>query len=318
MGSKLICRMPRKTITTKRALVTSFVVDTVDIVTNVVVALITGSAVMLAEAMQGLADLTAVSLLLVGHRRAGKTATPTHPFGFGKEAYFWALLSAVIILLFTATMSFYSGLQSFLHPEPVEFVLLAYIFLGLAMVTNGYAFSVSARKLLDGRSIVLLPQAFMRTVHIAPRTTFVLDSLGFLAAFFGFIALLLYGVTGDGRYDGIGAMIIGAMLALSSIVLLTSVKAFIIGKRASAEIEDTIKEATLSVPGVEGVLDLRTMMLGSENLLVNLEVHFHDGLVTDEIEKTIDTIKRKVGHKIPGRTYIQVEPETPSRRSQKL
>src|SRR5688572_5909990 len=112
--------MAQKKITTKRALITSFVVDVVDIVTNVVVAFITGSAVILAEAMQGLADLTAVSLLLIGHKRAGKIETQIHPFGFGKEAYFWALLAAVIILLFTATLSFYSGLQAFLHPEPIN------------------------------------------------------------------------------------------------------------------------------------------------------------------------------------------------------
>lgn len=306
--------MPRKTITAKRALITSFVVNIIDIVTNVVVAIITGSAVMFAEAMQGFADLTAVGLLLIGHRRAGRTATPTHPFGFGKEAYFWALLSAVIILLFTATISFYSGLQNLLQPKPVEFIAVAYIILGVAMVTNGYSFSVSARKLLDGKSIMKLPQAFMRTAHIALRTTVVLDSLGFLAAFFGLITLALYGITGDGRFDGIGAMIIGVILAFASIVLLSSVKAFIIGKRASAETEEAIKQAALSVDGVEHVLDLRTMMLGSENLLVNLELHFKDGLVTDDIEKIIDKVKRKVGHRIPGRTYIQVEPETPSAR----
>lgn len=300
-----------KTITTKRALLTSFVVDAVDIITNVIVAIITGSAVMLAEAMQGLADLTAVSLLLVGHKRAGKVETRMHPFGFGKEAYFWAVLAAVIILLLTATMSFYSGLQSFLHPEPVQFVALAYAFLVFAMVTNGYAFSVSARKLLEGRSILQLPQAFMRTVHIAPRTTFVLDSLGFLAAFFGFSALVMYGLTGDARYDGIGAMVIGLLLATASIVLLTNVKVFIIGKRASPDIEEAIKEAALGVPGVVDILDLRTMMLGSDNLLVNIEIHFKDGLVTDEIEAVIDAVKRKVGTRIPGRTYIQVEPETP-------
>jgi cation diffusion facilitator family transporter len=299
-----------KTITTKRALITSFIVDVVDITTNIVVAVLTGSAVMLAEAMQGLADLTAVGLLMIGHKRASKTATQMHPFGFGKESYFWALLAAVIILLFTATMSFYSGVESFLHPQPVEYVGLAYIVLALAMVTNGYAFTISARKLLEGRSIASLPRAFMQTVHIAPRTTFVLDSLGFLAALFGFIALLSYGATGDGRYDGIGAMAIGVILAVSSIILLLSVKAFIIGKRASPETEAVIKQAALSVPGIENVLDIRTMMLGSEDLLINLELHFKDGLVTDEIESIIDTVKRKVGKKISGKTYIQVEPES--------
>lgn len=301
----------KPTITTTRTLLTSFAVDAIDVITNTAIAFITGSAVMLAEAMQGLADMTAVGLLLVGHRRARKVATPAHPFGFGKEAYFWALLAAVIILLFTATMSFYSGLQSFLHPEPVEFVGLAYAFLALAMATNGYAFSLSARKLLEGKSVLYLPQAFMNTVHIAPRTTFVLDSLGTMAAFFGFIALGVYGLTGDGRFDGIGAMMIGLMLAAASLILLMNAKAFITGKRAAPEVEIAIKDAAASVPRVRKVLDLRTMMLGSDNLLINLELHFEDNMVTDEIESTIDTVKRKVDRVVPGRTYIQVEPETP-------
>lgn len=303
--------MTHKTITTTRTLLTSFIVDALDVITNTAVAIITGSAVMLAEALQGLADLIAVSLLLIGHKRARRAATEKHPFGFGKEAYFWALLAAVIILLFTATMSFYSGLQNFLHPEPVEFVGLAYGFLILAMVTNGYAFSLSARKLLEGRGVRHLPEAFMSTVHIAPRTTFVLDSLGFLAALFGFMALAVYGLTDDGRFDGIGAMIIGVILAAASIILLMNAKAFITGRRAAPEVEAAIKEAALSVQHVKKVLDIRTMMLGSDNLLINLELHFEDGMVTDEIETTIDAVKRKVDRSVSGRTYIQVEPETP-------
>lgn len=312
MSYKIKVSMTAKTkrVTTKRALLTSFAVDAIDIVTNVAVAIITGSAVMLAEALQGLADLTAVSFLLVGYKRAGRPATKAHPFGFGKEAYFWALLAAVIILLFTATMSFYSGLQSYLHAESVEYVGLAYVFLVLAMVTNGYALGVSARKLLEGRKVTKLPQAFMRTVHIAPRTTFVLDGLGFLAAFFGFIALAIYGITGDGRFDGIGAMIIGVMLAAASIVLLLSAKAFIVGKRASPEVEQAIRDAAQSVSGVESVLDLRTMMLGSNNLLVNMEIHFQDDLVTDQIEAAVDEVKQKINRQISGTAYIQIEPET--------
>jgi cation diffusion facilitator family transporter len=247
--------MPRHTtISTKRTLLTSFVVDAIDIVTNVVVAIITGSAVMLAEAFQGLADLTSVGLLLVGNKRAGKRPTRTHPFGFGKEAYFWAVLSAVIILFLTATLSFYSGLKSYLYPEAVEYVGLAYAFLALAMATNGYAFSVSARKILEGRPWRKLLQAFVSTTHIAPRTTLVLDSLGFLAASFGFAALAIYGVSGDARFDGIGAMAIGLMLATASVVLLLNIKAYITGKRASPDTEAAIRRAALAVPGVSPAL----------------------------------------------------------------
>lgn len=306
--------MAHKTVSTKRALLTSFAVNIIDIATNVIVAIITGSAVMFAEALQGLADLTAVGLLLIGHKRARKTPTRIHPFGFGKEAYFWALLAAVIMLLITATLSFYSGLQSFLHPDPVESVAFAYIILALALITNGYAFSMGARRLLEGKKLRMLPYAFRRTVHVAPRTSIVLDGLGFLAALFGSVALIIYGLTGDARFDGIGAMIISVTMAIASITLLMSVKAFITGKRASPQTERAIKNAALSVPGVKEVLDIRTMLLGSENILINLELHFADNMVTDELEHAIDRIKQEVEKVVGIQAYIQVEPETPPHR----
>lgn len=303
----------RKTPTTKRALLTSFFVDVIDVVTNTTVAIITGSMVMIAETLQGIADLTAVGLLLIGYKRSKKNATKLHPFGFGKEAYFWTLLAGVIILFFTASLSFYFGLMEFLNPDHVDFVWLTYIILGIGMITNGYAFSVSARKLLEGRRWTALPRAFIRTVHVAPRTTFVLDSIGFLAAVSGLTALVIYGITGDARYDGLGAMAIGVLLATASIVLLTSAKTFITGRGASAEVQAAIKQAALQVPEVKAVLDLRTMMLGHRNILVNIELHFRDGLVTDQIEAAVDEVKRKINRAVEGRVYIQVEPETPRR-----
>ena len=277
MITMLRSRKP-KSVTTKRALLTSLYVDLLDVVTNVVVAAVTGSVVMLAEAMQGLADLTAVGLLLVGYKRSGKMPTKMYPFGFGKEAYFWSLLAAVVILVFTASMSFYFGLMDFLHPHAVESVIFAYLILMFAVCSNGYAFTLSARKLLEGRNWRKLPRMFMQTGHIAPRTTLVLDALGMLAALFGFIALVIYGITGDGRYDGLGAMIIGVLLAVSSIVLLVGVKEFITGRRASDDIEQKIRRAALQTDGVEAVVGLKTMMLGSENLLVNIEINFSDQL----------------------------------------
>jgi len=307
--------MPKaKSVTTKRALLTSLCVDIIDVITNVVVAILTGSVVMIAEAMQGLADLTAVGLLLVGYKRSGKLPTKMYPFGFGKEAYFWSLLAAVVILVFTATMSFYFGLMDFLHPHPVESVFLAYAILLFAICTNGYAFALSARKLLEGRKWYNLPHEFMATGHIAPRTTLVLDALGMLAAFFGFIALVTYGVTGDGRFDGLGAMVIGILLACSSIILLIGVKEFITGRRAPEEIEQKIKSVAQKVQGVEAVVDLKTMMLGSENLLVNIEINFEDDLTTDQIERLIDRVKQKIMDAHPGRTFVQVEPETSKKK----
>ena len=302
----------RKTPTTRRALLTSLIVDIWDVTLHGTVAIITGSVVLLARVLQGLADITVDTLLLVGLKRSKKTATRIHPFGFGKEAYFWTLLAGIVMLLFTATMSFYFGLQEFLRPENgIQHIWLAYVILSIGIVTNSYSVSVSARKLLEGRRWRSLPRTLLHTLHVAPRTTFALDFTGLLAAISGLTSLIIYGVTGDARFDGVGAMAIGAMLAVGSLFLLTSARTFIVGRRASPDVEHTIKQAALEIKGVNTILDLRTMVLGHRGLLVNLEIHFQDGMVTDDIEQAVDDIKDNIKHAVRGRIYIQVEPETP-------
>lgn len=303
--------MSASTITTKRALVTSFVVDLLDVVMNFIVAALTGSAVMLAEAMEGLADLSSVSLLLVGHKRSSRKADHNYQFGYGKELYFWALLSAVVILLVTATLSFYFGLEKFLNPHPVQWAGLAYAVLAIAILTNGYAFSVSARLLLSGKPFTKLPRIFIESSLLAPKTTVVLDTMGTLAAFFGLVSLIIYGITGDSRFDGAGAMIIGVTLAVFAMVLLNGVRGLITGRSVPRLLAADIRTAAMKVPGVLGVLDLRTMILGASSTLVNIEIHIKDGLTTDEIEVIIDKVKDEVGRAVPGYTHVQVEPETP-------
>lgn len=298
-------------ITTKRALLTSFAVDLLDVVMNFIVAGITGSAVMIAEAMEGLADLSSVSLLLIGTRRAKRKPDHNYQFGYGKELYFWALLAAVVILLITATLSFWFGLDKFMHPEHVQWTGLAYAVLGVAIATNGYAFSVSARLLLAGKPLKNLPRVFFESSLLAPKTTLVLDTMGTLAALFGLINLIIYGITGDSRFDGVGAMVIGLTLAGSSLILLDGVRGLITGRSVPKMLAADIRSAAIKVPGVLGVLDLRTMILGANSTLVNLEVHLDDSLTTDEIEKIIDKVKREVGRVVPGYTHVQVEPETP-------
>lgn len=299
-------------ITTKRALFVSFATNLLDVGMNFAIAVVTGSAVMAAAALEGLADLSAVSLLIIGHKRSRRKPDKMYQFGYGKELYFWALISAVLILLTTATFSFYFGLTKFLNPDPVEFAGLAYAVLGLGLVTNGYAFSVSARLLLAGRPFRKLPRVFFESSLLAPKTTVILDSMGALAAFFGLINLGLYAVTGDSRFDGIGAMVIGLMLAGFAIILLDGVRGLITGRSVPPLLARDIRAAATKVSGVVGVLDLRTMILGAESTLVNLEIHLDDNLTTDEIEKVIDKVKREVGRVVPGYTHVQVEPETPA------
>lgn len=298
------------TVTTKRVLLTSFTVDAVDFLTNIFVAIITGSAVMLVEAMQGLADLTSVFLLILGFRRARQPPTKRHPYGFGKEQYFWAVVSAFIILMITASLSFYFGYQEFKHPTPVEALWLAYFMLLLAMCTNGYAFYISSKKLLSGRPVKNLVRVFFESSQVGPKTTAVLDLTGFCAALFGFIALVAYAITGDGRWDGIGAMVMAATLAVLAVFLLIGARSLIVGQSAPPELEANIIRAAKSVPEVQEILDLQTMLLGSDSVLVNIEVHLKNGLTTDQIEDVVDTIQKHI--KALGEGFIvHVEIEKP-------
>jgi cation diffusion facilitator family transporter len=303
----------KKPITTKRVLLTSFFVDLLDTIINLAIAVLTGSAVMLAEALQGMADLSSVSMLLIGFERSKKRSNKQHPFGYGKELYFWAILSVFLIIGITATLSFYSGLQQLRNPEPVNYLAVTYAALAISVVTNSYAFKLSLRKLLKNNSIKQLPKYFLETADVASRTTLVLDAMGTLAALFGLVALLFYGITGDSRYDGLGAMIIGVMLLILALVLLFTTKSLVTGRSAPKELEKEIRDATSSTPNIKKVLGLRTMVMGSDDLLVNLQVHIKDNLSTDEVEQVIDRTKENIRKKIPGRTHITIEPETPTK-----
>lgn len=301
-------------ISAKRAVVTSFVVDVIDIVMNVVVALITGSVVMLVEAIQGVSDVTTDVLLLVGLRRSQLPADKDMPFGYGKEAFFWTLLAAIVMLIVTAGLTIYFGFRRFLNPEPAAHLGLALGALTVSILVNSYSFSLSLRRILGKRKLIKFPQTFFESPLALTKTTFVLDFIGAVAALIGLISLLFYGLTGDMRYDGLGAVVIGVALALLSLLLILGLKDLIVGSAAPATIIAQIRKVVGETPQVKEILDLKTMQLGPEKILVNLELHFANNLTTDEIEKLIDTIKSELIEHIPLIDHVQIELETPEKK----
>jgi divalent metal cation (Fe/Co/Zn/Cd) transporter len=211
----------------------------------------------------------------------------------------------------TSSLSIYFGWNRFLHPEPIKGVIYAQIVLLIAFITNGYAFFLSYKRLIRKRSIKRVFTIFYRSALVEIKTTFILDLMGTLASLFGMIALGIYLITGDSRFDGLGAIVIGISLAFCAFLLLMGIRDLLVGRSASLETEDKIKSAALEIPEVEQVLDLKTLHVGSEKLLVNLEVHMKDRLDTDSIEKLMDIIKDRVKARVPSVRYIQVELENP-------
>lgn len=302
-----------KKITARRVIITSFVVDLLDIILNLGVAIISGSIVMFTQVLEAFADLTASGFLLIGFRRSMRKEDKTHPFGYGREIYFWTLLSALVMFGLTSTLSFYLGWLRFNNPEVIHSINLALLVLTITFFTNFYAFFLSFRRLLRRRPVKHIIQIFYRSSLVETKTTFILDLMGTFASFLGMIALGIYVATGDLRFDGIGAMGIGISLGFSSIFLLLGIRDLLIGKSASEETEKKIIDAALEIDEVKGVLDLKTLHVGPERLLVNLEVHMKQRLSTRELEKLIDKIKENIQKEVPSVKYLQVELETPNR-----
>jgi cation diffusion facilitator family transporter len=297
----------KRKISERRVLVTTFWVDLVDVVLNLSVAILTGSVIMLSEFFQGVADLTAASFLLVGYKRSRKKPDELHPFGYGKEIYFWTLISAVVMMTFTATASFYVGLIRFLNPQEITHVGFGYGTLLITLVTNGYALSLSSRRLLKGKPLKQLPQLFLHSGVVTTKNALVLDLMGTTAASFGLVSLLLYQLVSERRFDGIGAMAIGATTAILALVLIIGIKGLLVGERAAPQIEEKIKKATLSIPQVREILNLRTMQIGPDKLLAHIDVHMQDQLTTDALEELIDKIKKRIQEEVSSVRYVQVE-----------
>ncbi|HDQ60032.1 MAG TPA: cation diffusion facilitator family transporter [Candidatus Woesearchaeota archaeon] len=311
MGNAMSPKNTKK-ISAEKAVLTSLFVDILDLVVNAIVAVLTGSMVMVAEALQGAADLFSVILVYIGLRKSKKPLDIEHPFGYGRSIYIWTFVAGIVTLMITAVLTFYLGLMRFLNPEPIKNIYLAYIFLTVFVFTNSYSLSVGLRRIASkkGRTGGIF-RRFKKSPLIETKTTVVLDLIGCSAAFIGLVSLILYGVTGNFSFDGLGAMAVAVVLGILTLYLLNSTKDLLIGKKAPDYIEDSIKEKILSLKNVKQILDLKTMTVGLGNVIANVEIHANQNLKTMQIEKLMDEIKDKVVKEIKEVIHIQIELETP-------
>lgn len=300
-----------KSISDYRVVATSLIVSISDVVLNFAISLITGSTVMLAQALQGLSDLVTGGILYQGVNRSKRKANNIYQLGHGREIFFWVLMAGIVMFVGTGGMSVYFGYQQFVDPHPVTSVWLALGMLLFGLSTNGYAFSLSVKRLnrLDP-SRRWHHQLFHSSI-VETKATFLIDLLGTTSALLGFIALTLYVITGNAMFDGLGSIVIGASMMCVAALLINDVRSLMVGKAVEPQVAERIIGSAQSVHGIQSVLDLRTMYLGSARLLVLIEVHVEDGLDTDQIEKIVDNVKEVVQANVPQVHHIQVEIETP-------
>ena len=294
-----------------RVVLTSFVVSIFDVALNLVVALVTGSTVMLSQALQGLSDLITGGILFMGVKRSKRQSDNKFQFGYGREIFLWVLIAGIVMFGGTGAASVILGYNQFIKPEEIENIWLAIAMLVVGFSTNFYAFRLSLVRLKQHSRSGSLWRHLISSSIVETKATFIIDFLGTLAAVIGLISLVISMITGNEQFDGLGSIAIGLAMMVGAILLMKDVRDLIVGKSVDKDTSRRIIRAATSIDGVNKVLDLRTMYLGSEKLLVILEVHIQDDLDTDTIEKITDIIKTKVQRLVPIAQHIQIEIETP-------
>ena len=304
--------MPKSsTISAKRSIITSIAVSISDITLNLIVAAITGSNVMLAQALQGSADMVTAILLLIGVKGAKRKASSDHPLGYGREVFFWTLLASIFAFMVTAGLAILNGVRQIIEQTPLTDVNLALLMLVFGLASNAYSFSVSYRRLAARRNHRSFMLYIIRSSLVETKTSLLVDFMGTASAALGLLALGLYQITGESLFDGIGAVAVGILTAIGSGFLIYNLRGFIVGQSPNHEMIERIRSAALSVSHVQSVLDLRAVMIGSNQVMAIIEVHFDDGLTTDDIERITDDVKEQVLACDQAVVQVQVEAETP-------
>ncbi|UCG71598.1 MAG: cation diffusion facilitator family transporter [Chromatiales bacterium] len=298
-----------KSISTRRVVVVSFLVDVFDVVSNLVVAVLTGSAVVFSEMAQGLADSTGSALLVIGERRARRPRNADHPFGYAREAFFWGLLSAVAMLVIGAGLSAWRGYQQLVHPEPLEAAWLALAVVGLAVVTNSYAVSLSMRKLAAEEGS--LRAAFRNMNRPLVKSALLRDVIGTFTSVVGLVALALCQSLDMLVFDALGALVAAVMMLAASLVLMAQARALITGRSLPERELDQLRATVQSTPGVDGVNHLAAVWAGTSSVLVDADLDLDEDLDTGQIEKLLDVLEARVRQVFPDTERVRVVLNSP-------
>lgn len=269
----------------------------------------TGSASMLAESVHSLADSTNQALLLFGGRSAKRAPTREHPFGYGRERFFWAFVVALVIFSLGGLFAIYEGTHKFLDPHPLNRPWLAIGLLVFASALEGFALHTAVKEARKerGKSSWL---AFIRHTKNPELPVILLEDLGaLLGLVFAGVGIGLAMVTGDARYDALGSIAIGILLGGIAFVLAVEMRSLLIGEAASPAQRRAIVEAIESSECVSRLIHLKTQHLGPDELLVAAKVEFADGQSLSDLARSIDLVETRMREAAPIRQLIYLEPD---------
>lgn len=276
-------------------------------VTKFAAASFTGSSAMFSEAIHSLVDTGNQGLLLYGIKQSNRPADNTHPFGYSGELYFWAFMVAILIFGLGAGISIYEGVQKVLHPHEVTNPMVNYFVLGLAMVFEGFALFVAVREFRKTKG----RRGWFEAVRVSkdPTVFTVLfeDTAAMAGLVVAFVGILLSQTLNMPILDGVASIVIGAILAMTALLLAYECKGLLIGESAARSVVDDIRRRVADAAGVARINEVLTMHLGPTDVLVNISIDFRDDLPSQDIETTVSRLESDIREAWPIVTRVFIE-----------
>lgn len=286
-----------------RAILAALIGNALIAICKFIASWMTLSSAMFSEAIHSVVDVGNQALLLFGLRISKRTPDKDHPFGYGKELYFWSLIVAILLFALGGGMALFKGISEWGHPKAVTAPMINYVVIGLAMVFEMAAWWVAYRALKErsnGRHII-------SSIHHAKDPALIVVLLEDSAALLGLLIALVgiyLNTQGMLRADSVASMLIGVMLTLVAVWLAYESKNLLIGEAAKPELVNKIRGIVRSDNRVRDAEQILTMHLGPDELLVNMYVDFIDNLLSRDVEVAIKELERNIKNDVPEAKYI--------------
>lgn len=293
----------------RKVVIAALIGNSLIAITKFIAAAVTRSSAMFSEGIHSVVDTGNQVLLLFGLHRANRPPDVAHPFGYGKEVYFWSFVVAILLFAVGAGLSLYEGVHGILHPEPIRSPHVNYIVLGIAIVFEAGAWFVAWREFNKTRG----DRTYFRAVREGKDPTlFVVlfeDSAAMLGLLFALAGVGLSQYTGQYWFDGAASVGIGLILAVTAGWLAWESKGLLIGEGARPVTVEGIRRLVADTDGVERVNEVLTLYMGPQYMLVNVSATFAAGVRAGEMEQAIEEATRRIREQFPRVRRVFVEAE---------
>lgn len=271
----------------------------------------TGSSAMLSEGVHSLVDSANELLLLYGLKRAAKPADAKHPFGYGRELYFWSFMVALLVFALGALVSIYQGIHQLQAPEAVKNPMINYAVLMASMLFEGGSSWVAFKQFRAQKGSLGYVEAFERSKD-AITITVLLENLAALVGLaIALVGLALAQWLQMPMLDGVASIAIGLTLALTALVLARETKALLIGEAARSHVGEAICRIAGADEAIRTANGVLTVQMGPDQVVAALSAEFEDALTTAQIESSIHRIESRIRDTHPEVTSLYIKPQTP-------